>query len=351
MVKIILKKTGRGFIFKKAASQQIAQIKVNKSIEILKVPISKRSKVFNDNIGFDVDEKLIQKILIMRYKKVSITTIKSKKDLERLLFRKPDLVFSGVKFFEFKKEKIWLNDFLKKFNIAHITSSAEDLENESNKSIAKDIIRKAKIKTASSVIVDGNTITKSFRLPMPFPVFVKPIIGGDSKGVDHQSVVKDLVSLKKKINDIKKKYHCASIVETYLDGKEYTVGIMQDSATGHLTALPAEIIIEKNSKGQRILDFKTKKENTEELVSIPDIKLFNSLSDMARKSFIALKGRSIGRIDIRMDENYTPHFIEANLMPGLRTGYFYRCCNLNLNINYQEMILRIANNGLMLHRI
>lgn len=351
MVKIILKKTGRGFIFKKAASQQIAQIKVNKSIEILKVPISKRSKAFNDNIGFDVDEKLIQKILIMRYSKVSIITIKSKKDLERLVFRKPDLVFSGVKFFQFKKEKIWLNDYLKKFNIAHITSSAEDLENESNKSIAKDIIRKAKIKTASSVVVDGDTITKSFRLPMPFPVFVKPIIGGNSKGVDQQSVVKDLVSLKKKINDIKKKYHCTSIVETYLDGKEYTVGIMQNSATGDLTALPAEIIIEKNSKGQRILDFKTKKENTEELVSISDIKLFNSLSDMARKSFIALKGRSIGRIDIRMDKNYTPHFIEANLMPGLRTGYFYRCCNLNLNINYQEMILRIANNGLMLHRI
>ena len=40
------------------------------------------------------------------------------------------------------------------------------------------------------------------------------------------------------------------------------------------------------------------------------------------------------------------HFMEANLMPGLRKGYFYRSCKLNLNINYDEMILNIANTGL-----
>ena len=75
MVRILLKKTGRGFVLKNSMTPHITQIKVNKSIEILKVPVSKHSKGNNDHIGFDVDERLIKKILIMRYQKVSITTI------------------------------------------------------------------------------------------------------------------------------------------------------------------------------------------------------------------------------------------------------------------------------------
>ena len=47
-----------------------------------------------------------------------------------------------------------------------------------------------------------------------------------------------------------------------------------------------------------------------------------------------------------MDDLGNPHFIEANLMPGIRKGYFYRSCLLNLNIDYEEMILKIAANGL-----
>ena len=44
-----------------------------------------------------------------------------------------------------------------------------------------------------------------------------------------------------------------------------------------------------------------------------------------------------------------PHFMEANLMPGLRKGYFYRSCVLNLDMNYEDMIFSIANTGLSSH--
>jgi len=47
-----------------------------------------------------------------------------------------------------------------------------------------------------------------------------------------------------------------------------------------------------------------------------------------------------------MDHLGNPHFIEANLMPGIRRGYFFRSCSLNLNMNYEEMILKITSNGL-----
>ena len=71
---------------------------------------------------------------------------------------------------------------------------------------------------------------------------------------------------------------------------------------------------------------------------------------MAKKAFAALGGKSLGRIDIKMNEQGEAYFIEANLMPGLRKGYFYRACRLNLDLSYPEMILLIARNGLALNQ-
>ena len=47
-----------------------------------------------------------------------------------------------------------------------------------------------------------------------------------------------------------------------------------------------------------------------------------------------------------MDDKGIPNFIEANLMPGLQKGYFYRSCSMNLKINYEQMITKISQNAL-----
>ena len=52
-----------------------------------------------------------------------------------------------------------------------------------------------------------------------------------------------------------------------------------------------------------------------------------------------------------MNHNGVPHFIEANLMPGLRKGYLYRACLFSLGMSYEQMILTIADNGLSSQRI
>jgi len=118
-----------------------------------------------------------------------------------------------------------------------------------------------------------------------------------------------------------------------------------------MEAMPIEIIVKKNINGHHILDFDIKKNDEEQVIAVSNIKIFNQLSDLAKKSFIALKGKSFGRIDFKMDDLGNPHFIEANLMPGIRKGYFYRSCLLNLNMSYEQMILTIADNGLSSQRV
>ena len=127
------------------------------------------------------------------------------------------------------------------------------------------------------------------------------------------------------------------------------IGILEDSIDGTLRAMPIEIIVKENKDGHRILDYNVKKNDEEKVIPVTDIKIFKKLSKLAKDSFKALGGKSLGRIDIRMDHRGIPHFMEANLMPGLRKGYFYRSCVLNLDMSYEDMIFSIANTGLSSH--
>ena len=339
------KKTGVVLPFKK----NIYQIKINKSIEIVTVHNPGGKNFHQDNVGIILEANKILKILSKRYTDVLITQINNRKDLEKLLKRKPDLVFSGVKYFIFNKEKTWLNDCLETYDIPYIASSRSALDNESDKNIAKKIVLKAKIKTADFFVTSPEEHPNKSSIPISFPLFIKPIKGGDSRGIDSNSVAYNFLSFKKKVLEIKNKHNLPSLVETYLPGKEYSVGIFQDSTNGTLRAMPIEIIVKKNKNGHSILDFTVKKDDDEKVVAVTDLEIFKKLSKLAKEAFKALGGKSLGRIDIKMNDRGVPHFMEANLMPGLRKGYFFRSCMLNLNMNYEDMILNIANTGLSSH--
>ena len=324
----------------------ILPIKITKAIEIVIVPNFGEINSHQDNVGIIIEEKKILKILSKHYKNVIITEINCEQDLEKLAARKPNLVFSGVKYFFFNNRKVWLNDYLEMFDIPYIASSKLALDNESNKNQAKKLMQKAKIKTADFFITNPGEYLDETLIPIKFPLFIKPVTGGDSRGIDKHSIVLNFESFVAKVLDIKVEQNSPSLVETYLSGKEYSVGIFEDSIDGSLRAMPIEIIVKKNVDGHCILDFDVKKNDEEKVIPVTDIKIFNKLSKLAKDSFKALGGKSLGRIDIKMNHLGVPHFIEANLMPGLRKGYFYRSCVINLGMSYEDMIFSIANTGL-----
>ena len=338
--------TSKNYYLKK---NNVLPIKINKKIEIIIVPKPINLNEHQKNVGIKLDEKLILKIISRRYMHVLITEINSEKDLENMALRKPDLVFSGVKYFNFNTKIVWLNDYLDLLGIPYIASNRAALDNESNKILAKKIIKKNQIKTADFFIAEPGKYLNKLSMPIDFPLFVKPVSGGDSIGINSKSIVHDFVAFEKKVLDIKLKQNSSALVETYLSGKEYSVGIFEDSYNHSLKAMPIEISVKANNEGYQILDFDVKKNDTEIVLPVKDSKIFNDLSKLAKDAFTALGGKSLGRIDIKMNHLGVPHFIEANLMPGLQQGYFYRSCVLNLDMNYDDMILSIANTGLTSH--
>jgi len=325
--------------------------KIDKTIEIIIVRKLADTTANQKNVGIVLDEKLILEILSKHYSNVSITEINTENDLKKLALRKPDLVFSGVKYFYFADGIIWLNDYLELHDILYIASSRTALHNEHDKSIAKRIVQKANIRTADFFTTAPGEHLTEMSIPIAFTLFIKPLTGGDSRGVDKNSIEYDFLSFQAKVLDIKRNHNLRSLVETYLSGKEYSVSILQDNSNGNLKAMPIEIVVKKNINGHRILDYDIKENDHEKVIEVSDSKIFNQLSDLSKNAFTALGGKSLGRIDIKMNHRGVPHFIEANLMPGHRKGYFYRSCILNLNMSYEQMILTVADNGLPSQRI
>lgn len=321
--------------------------KLAKTIEIVIAPRSDDIHAHRANVGIELDEGLVRKILSERYLNVFITQINTRHDLEKMAVRRPDLVFSGVKYFSFGGRDLWLNDFLDLHRIPYIGSNRQALDNERDKVRAKRIMRAANIATASDFSTEPGEHPTAQSIPISFPLFVKPVFGGDSRGVDANSVAHDFESFRRKVLDIFDAQSSRAMAETYLSGREYSVGILEDPSDGSLRAMPIEIIAPLNRNGDRILDYKTKKRDTEAVEPVTDLSVRSQLCDLAKAAFRALGGKSFGRIDIKMNHENVPHFIEANLMPGLRKGYFYRSCLINFGMSYEEMILAIADNGLM----
>lgn len=329
-----------------AGSKPPGDGKRTETIEIVIAPYLSDIAAHRDNVGIELDERLVLKILSASYRHVSITQISTRRDLEQLAARQPDLVFSGVKYFSFDGRDVWLNDFLDLHGIAYLASGKAALDKEHDKVHAKQIMQGANVATAKffSTAPDEHPTAES--IPLAFPLFVKPVDGGDSRGVDADSVVHDFGSFRRKVHEIHEIQLSRALVETHLSGREYSVGILEDALSGTLRAMPIEIVAAPNRNGDRVLDFDIKKQDAETVQPVTDMMIHAQLCDLARVAFRALGGKSLGRIDIMMDQENVPHFIEANLMPGLRKGYFYRACVLNLDMSYEEMILTIADNGL-----
>ncbi|MFA6741963.1 MAG: ATP-grasp domain-containing protein [Arcobacteraceae bacterium] len=282
------------------------------------------------------------------YEKVVVTIIKNEDDLKSLVKRKPDLIFSSIKYFNFSNQEIWLSSYLEKNKIHYITSNKEALNNEYDKNNAKLLVKEANINTANFFTTQPDEHEMESSLPVTFPLFLKPVSGEDSQGITPESVVFDFKKYQAKVLDIYNTQQSRTLVENYLSGKEYSVSILENKSKNILMILPIEIVAAKNRNGHRVLDCENKQNVLEELNIVSDKKIYKELCNIAINSFRALGGKTMGKIDIKTSFNGILHFVEANFIPELNEGYFYKSFLLNENMDYEQMILRIVDAGIIL---
>lgn len=292
-------------------------------------------------------------VLNEKFNDIRVTKISEEKDLKELYDRKPDLVFSGIKYLGFSnsgrkrdaKDKLWFPRLLKKKGINHTGSPTSALEYELNKALAKSVIRKNKLSTAKYFVAIPGKYKKKSDLPLEFPLFLKPAFEGGGKGIDSNSIVYKFKDFNYKLTSLYSRFKAPILVEEFLEGREFTVAVIREKKGKKLHAFPLEIIPQENSKGVRILSEKAKIDDLEQLIPVQNPKLVKKLSKLAKKSFRALGARDYGRIDIRLDQKGKPQFLEANLVPGLnpKLSYFTKAYKHFNGNDYGKMVDHIVS--------
>ncbi len=292
-------------------------------------------------------------MLSKHYKHVRVTILNSLADLDDLVARKPDLVFLGMKYLPLHAdlgrhdpEKIWITTFLDVHSIAYTGSGQVAHMTELDKSLAKRSVLKAGLKTAPFFVIRyGQTLGSR---TLHFPLFVKPTDRGGGDGIDSASTVYNEQQLRSKLNALAQNLQSDALVERFLQGREFSVALLKEAYSDTLVAMPLELIAPIDEQGNRVLSAAVKSADTETFIPVTDPVIKEQISTLAIGAFKVIGGRDYGRIDIRMDDNNVPHFLEANLLPSLLEDYgnFPKACLLNCNLDYESAMLRIVQFGL-----
>lgn len=297
----------------------------------------------------------LYKLLSNHYQTVGISVVNTLEDLKVLTAKRPDLVFIGMKYVmgTDSNSKIWVSSYLTRYGIAHTGSPLAAIKLEQSKQLAKQHVINAGIASSPFYVVKHGSSFDALSVFSSFPLFVKPTSLGAGLGVDEKSIVHNQTQLEDKLCSLSMAYSTDSLVETYLEGREFSVAVLKDEVTGKLIGMPLELLPDADVNGDKMLSSRLKTGALETPVAyVQEQSLRNKLTNLALDVFQVIGARDYGRIDIRLDGEGVPHFLEANLIPCIieGSGNFPKACMLNRGMDYEEMILRIVRLGLMRSR-
>jgi D-alanine-D-alanine ligase len=182
-----------------------------------------------------------------------------------------------------------------------------------------------------------------------YPVIVKPNAEGSSKGITGKSVFDNEADLRVAVKQLIEKYRQPALVEEYVTGREFTVGLLGERRPRVLP--PMEIVFKDKSKDRPVYDFDVKQEwekHVEYLCPAPlSPAELKAIQKAARDTFDALDCRDFARIDMRMNAQGQVYVFEVNPLPGLTPDYSdLVLISKGAGMDYQTLIGEILAGGL-----
>src|SRR5664279_702161 len=200
---------------------------------------------------------------------------------------------------------------LDQYKIPYVFSGPVIMGLSLNKHLAKLIV------AASGVPVSpGKLISKIQDLDncnLNYPLFVKPVSEGTGKGITEKSLVKSGADLRKMVEWILSEFHQPALVEEYLPGREFTVGIV---GYGHdAVAIGGMEVICANNLPYSV----EVKENYQNYCTYKPLgnDIVDECKSVALGAWKALDAVDAGRVDLKADRYGKICFIEANPLAGL----------------------------------
>ncbi len=237
---------------------------------------------------------------------------------------------------------------LEAYDIPYVFSDPLTLSLSLDKAMAKRVVQSFGVPTADFALIER--IEDADRVALPFPLFLKPVAEGSGKGVGAKSKVTNRAELKRVAGELLAQFRQPVLVETFLSGREFTVGIL---GTGDEAAvLGVSEIVPKAAYVGAGYGYENKETGWEEKVDIRPAPPAEAAAagDVALAAWRALRCRDGGRVDVRCDGTGQPHFIEVNPLAGIRPGYSDLCFIAErAGLSYRALIGRFLDSFLARH--
>lgn len=240
----------------------------------------------------------------------------------RLLEERPDLVFNIAERLFGPNRESHIPTICEVLNIPYTGSDPLTLGICLDKSRAKEILSYYGIPNPKFWVIEDD---EEIPADINFPAIVKPLYEGSSKGIKNNSVVESLDELKFKVAEIKKLYNQPAIVERFLTGREFTVGVLGNYP--ELEILPiVEIDHSQLPPGAKpIYSYEAKwvwdtPDKPLEIFRCPaeiSAELQKKIESVVKETCRILRIKDWARIDLRLDENGEPNVLEINPLPGI----------------------------------
>jgi D-alanine-D-alanine ligase len=241
---------------------------------------------------------------------------------DRLKTLKPDLVFNIAERLVGPTRESHIPIICEILNIPYTGSDPLTLAICLDKSRAKEILSFHKIPTPAFWVVElGAPLAEEISLP----AIVKPLYEGSSKGIRNDSVVASRDDLEMRVREVQILYREPAIVERFLRGREFTVGVLGNPPNLEIlpiveidhSQLPAEANPIYSYEAKWIWD---RPEKPLEIFCCPaevDDYLRTKIENVVRRACEVLRIRDWCRLDIRLDERNEPNILEINPLPGI----------------------------------
>ncbi|MDH4121599.1 MAG: D-alanine--D-alanine ligase [Deltaproteobacteria bacterium] len=228
--------------------------------------------------------------------------------------RRWDLVFNICEGMHGLAREAQVPALLDAYQIPYTFSDPMVLSLTLHKGMTKRVIRDGGIATPDFALIEREDDLNGVNLP--YPLFAKPVAEGTGKGVTENSLCKTPAQLRQVTVQLLNQFRQPVLVETYLPGREFTVGLL---GTGPDSRVHGVLEVTSTHLGdQTAYTWANKKHCHERVVyTLVDDPQARAAAQTALEAWKVLGCRDGGRMDLRCDAQGRPHFIEVNPLAGL----------------------------------
>ncbi len=267
--------------------------------------VEQQMKLTPDKVYDDAYEEAYHHYSALKSAGYDVTLIEWRKDprktYENITKEKVDIIFNASSFKEIT--------FLETFGIPYVGSGIDLVS--LNKAQRKEIVAYNKLPTPKFIIADDpNNIPE---INLNYPLFVKPIKGRGSAGISEENIIYKYDDLPKVVKKITEKIGQESLIEEYIEGREVTVGII-----GYEDPIVLPIVeIKYNSAKTNTFEHKM---YDREIINCPadfTEEIEKRIKTTALNIYKSLNAKDYSRIDMIVDKEGIPYFLEINTFAGL----------------------------------